>query len=73
MVATTPMIRAAAGLSLNFGPSDSEKAIYFAPPERVVGFWLGAYPCVLAPHVLAFVHFSSPGLGGFVRRRGTDA
>ena len=51
-------------------PSDSEKAIYFAPPERVVGFWLG---CVLAPHVLAFVHFSSPGLGGFVRRRGTDA
>jgi hypothetical protein len=27
MVATTPMIRAAAGLSLNFGPSDSEKAI----------------------------------------------
>ena len=30
-----------------------------------------AYPCVLAPHVLAFVHFSSPGFGGFASRRGT--
>jgi len=36
-------------------------------------FGLLAYPCVPAPHVLAFVHFSSPGLGGFVRLRGTDA
>ena len=34
---------------------------------------LVAYPSVLAPHVLAFVHFSSPGLDGFASRRGTGA
>jgi hypothetical protein len=30
--------------ALRAAPSDSEKAIYFAPPERVVGFWLGCLP-----------------------------
>jgi hypothetical protein len=41
----------------NFGPLDSEKAIYFAAPEVVVGFRLGMWPI---PYVLAFVHVINP-------------
>ena len=67
------------GLSLKFGPRRiAKEPFYFAAPERVVGFRLGCLPCVLASHVLVFVHFSSPGLGGFASggfasRSGTGA
>jgi len=61
------------GLSLNFGPSESEKAIYFMAPERVLGFRLGSLPVCPSSHVLAFVHFSSPGLRGIASRCCTGA
>ena len=46
------------------GPLGQRKKLFTSRlVSALLGLALVAYPCALAPHALAFVHFLSPGLG----------